>query len=110
MTIDDRWNFVNENKICHRCLQKVLHIFEFRYKNKASCTVATRKLKHHTMLHNFNLVPSTNDHTTTMLTISNLREQVTINTTATIVDLSRSHRFWTHWGRGHICAPGRLRL
>ncbi|KAL0831974.1 hypothetical protein ABMA28_001474 [Loxostege sticticalis] len=58
LTVDDKWRFIKDNKICHRCLQKVPHNFRFCKRNKAGCTIATCNLKHHTLLHNDNFVRS----------------------------------------------------
>jgi hypothetical protein len=87
LTIDDKWHFIKENKVCHRCLKKVSHNFKYCSKNKVGCTIPNCNRKHHTLLHcdNFSShVPI--EPVTNTLTKS---EQITINTAATKVDSSR---------------------
>ncbi|KAL0822298.1 hypothetical protein ABMA28_004406 [Loxostege sticticalis] len=77
LTVDDKWRFIKDNKICHRCLQKVPHNFRFCKRNKAGCTIATCNLKHHTLLHNDNFVRSAHVNEQTQsepTTVSNVKQ------------------------------------
>ncbi|XP_061714619.1 uncharacterized protein LOC133523124 [Cydia pomonella] len=50
LSINDRWQFIKKNKMCHRCLKKGFH------KNKTSClkkvcSVEGCEMRHHNLLH-----------------------------------------------------------
>ncbi|XP_063386428.1 uncharacterized protein LOC134672453 [Cydia fagiglandana] len=51
LSINDRWQFIKKNKVCHRCLKKGFH-----NKNKTSCmkkvcSVEGCEMRHHNLLH-----------------------------------------------------------
>lgn len=50
LSTDERWRWVKENKVCHRCLKKGNHRYSF-CKPKNACCVAGCAGKHHKLLH-----------------------------------------------------------
>lgn len=60
MTVDDRWQFIKEKKVCYRCLKEGSHNFRYCNRNKTMCEINNCNRKHHTLLHNpnYSRIPS----------------------------------------------------
>ncbi|CAH0663689.1 unnamed protein product [Chilo suppressalis] len=51
LSINDRWQFVTDKKLCHKCLKKGSHNYKNCKMSKEVCKVKSCMFKHHRLLH-----------------------------------------------------------
>ncbi|XP_052750564.1 uncharacterized protein LOC128200612 [Galleria mellonella] len=62
LSVDDRWKFVNEKKLCHKCLRKGSHNYKSCNISKEICNNKKCNSRHHKLLHIAHVVESEVEH------------------------------------------------
>ncbi|XP_060810108.1 uncharacterized protein LOC106135933 [Amyelois transitella] len=82
LSVDDRWRWAKEQKVCHRCLKRGNHKYRF-CKSKDACVEALCGKRHHKLLHRssheVNLAIDSEDQSASQ-SVSNLSQQVITHT------------------------------